>query len=368
MDAVEPRGRRWTRRSWWAAALVLTSVGAWIAWADRGANPAVTAGTGAASNARPARDDVALASSARVEGVTETIEVGAGVDGVVGELRVREGDKVRVGDVLAVIDRRELQSELSAAEAAADAARQARVRLLRGSRLEDRERADAESAQAEAVVTQAEAQYQRAAQLFAERVLSAAERDELRRNLDVARAQLLAARKRAELVKAPPLPEEAAKADAEVRSAEQRVRVVRQTLEKTLVRSPIDGTVLRTTLRPGESFSTFVPRPILSVADTSRLRVRAEVDERDVGRIHVGQAVRIRGDAWTGDALPGRVARLGAQMGRKTVRTGEPSEKGDRDVLEVLVDLDRQDPRLFVGLRVTALFLNDAVAQPALDR
>jgi HlyD family secretion protein len=364
MHSAEPQPRRWAQRSrWWIAALTLASVAAWIAWADRGADPTVKAGGGGENTAASGRDDVALASTARVEGISETIEIGAGVDGVVAELRVREGDTVRAGDVLAVIDRRELQSELSAAEAAAEAARQARVRILRGSRSEDRERADAEVAQAEAVVTQADAQYQRAAQLFAERVVSAAERDELRRNLDVARAQLVAARKRAELVKAPPLPEESAKADADVRSAEERVRVVRQTLDKTLVRSPIDGTILRTTLRPGESFSTFVPRPILSVANTSSLRVRAEVDERDLGRIHVGQRVLVRGDAWTGAPLPGRVARLGAQMGRKTVRTGDPSEKGDRDVLEVLVDLDRQDPRLFVGLRLTALFLEDAAVQ-----
>ena len=52
-------------------------------------------------------------------------------------------------------------------------------------------------------------------------------------------------------------------------------------------------------------------------------------------------------------------------MGRKTVRTGDPADKGDRDILEVLVDLDRQDPRLVVGLRVTALFLDPQPASGA---
>jgi multidrug resistance efflux pump len=118
------------------------------------------------------------------------------------------------------------------------------------------------------------------------------------------------------------------------------------------------GTVLQTLLEPGESFSTLVPRPILSLADTSRLRVRAEVDEREVGRVFVGQRVLVDGDAWEAAGVPGVVARRGAQMGRKTARSGDPAEKSDRDVLEVLVDLDRQDPRLVLGLRVTARFLD----------
>ena len=89
-------------------------------------------------------ENVVVACTARVEGASETIEVGAGLDGVIAELRVHDGDRVRAGDVLAVIDRRELGAELGGAKSAAEAARQTRVRILRGSRVEDRERADAE--------------------------------------------------------------------------------------------------------------------------------------------------------------------------------------------------------------------------------
>jgi multidrug resistance efflux pump len=335
-------------------ALVLSA----IVWVGRGEETVVAGAAAVDARDEGFLPDVALASTARVEGASETVEVGAGLDGVIAELRVREGDHVEKGDVLAVIDRRELTAELSAAHAAADAARQARTRILRGGRPEDRERADAEVAAAVAVLAEAEAQQQRSALLFAEGIISASTRDEVRRILDVASAQLAAARKRAELVKAPPLPEEAARADADVRWAEERVRVLERTLEKTFVRAPMAGTVLQTLLEPGESFSTLVPRPILSLADTSRLRVRAEVDEREVGRVFVGQRVLVDGDAWEAAGVPGVVARLGAQMGRKTARSGDPAEKSDRDVLEVLVDLDRQDPRLVLGLRVTARFLD----------
>ena len=215
------------------------------------------------------------------------------------------------------------------------------------------------------MLTEAVAQQRRAAQLFADGIITVAANDEARRALDVAQAQLQAAQKRAELVKAPPLPEEAAKADADVSAADERVRVLEQTLEKSFVRAPIDGTILRTTMKPGESFSTLVPKPILTMADTSWLRVRAEVDERDVARVIAGQRVVIRADGWQDAGVPARVSRVSSQMGRKTVRTGDPADKGDRDVLEVLVDLDRQDPRLVVGLRVTALFLDQQSARGA---
>jgi HlyD family secretion protein len=325
----------------------------------RDADPRVHAETPHPDGEERVSADVAVASTARVEGASETVDIGAGVDGVVAELRVREGDVVRKGDVLAVIDRRELHAELRLAAAAADAARQARTRIMRGSRVEEREQAEADVAAAEAVVRQTESQQRRTAELFAEGVVAAAERDEVRRNLDVSKAQLQAARKRAELVNAPPLPEDVAKADADVRSADEQVRLVQQTLDKSFVRAPIDGTVLRTMLRAGETFSVMVPQPILSLADTSRLRVRAEVDERDVGHVFAGQRVLVRGDVWHGPGVPGRVERVSAQMGRKSVKTGDPAEKEDRDVLEVVVGLDSEDPRLVIGLRVTALFLKD---------
>jgi multidrug resistance efflux pump len=354
--------RPWPTRTyrWWVFLIAAVLMIAVVVWATRGVDPAKSGASAASGQEGTPPGEVTLACTARVEGASETTEVGAGMDGVVAEIRVKEGDSVQAGDVLAVIDRRELKEELSASRSGAEAARQARTRVLRGSRQEDRERAEAEVAAAEAMVAQAEAQHQRSARLFAQGILSPAERDEVRRNLDVSQAQLQAARKRADLVKAPPLPEEAAKAAADVRAAEDRVRVLQQMIEKTLVRAPVSGTVLRTFLRPGESFSTFVPRPILSLADTSRLRVRAEVDERDVSRVFAGQRVMVRGDGWDTAGVPGRVARV--EMGRKTVRSGDPAEKSDRDVLEVLVDLDRQDPRLVVGLRVTALFLKDGKA------
>lgn len=300
--------------------------------------------------------DVVLASPGRIEGASEVINIGAGADGVIAEIRVREGQRVKAGDVLAVIDRLDLNAELSAARATADSTRKSRTRLVRGSRDEERRQAEAGVNALEAVVRQAQLRYDRYEQLFRKEVISADQRDEARRDLDVSEANLRAAVQRKDLVNAPPLPEELERADAEVRAADERVRNVTERLSKCFVKAPISSTVLKTFMKAGETFSTFTPQPILSIADTSRMRVRAEVDERDLGRIRVGQQVIVRSDAFNGKTLTGRVNRIGSQMGRKKVRTGDPAEKSDRDVLEVFIDLDGGE-QLVVDLRVTVQFL-----------
>lgn len=342
-----------------AVMMLLVSVFAFgfAAYSQLGSN---TGGASPAANAEANGEtapEVVLACPGRVEGASETINVGAGTDGIIAEFRVVEGQAVRAGDVLAVIDRLDLTAELSAARAQAESARQARARIVRGSRDEERRQAEAEVSAVQATLKQAQLRHDRYEKLFRQGVISEDQKDEAKKNLDVAEANLRAAVKHRELVDAPPLPEELERADAEVRAADERVRSVRERLEKVFVKAPISGTVLKTFMRPGETFSSFTPQPILSLADISSLRVRAEVDERDIGHVQVGQRVLVQSDSFQNAQLVGTVSGIGSQMGRKKVRTGDPGEKSDRDVLEILIDLDQKDKACVVGLRVTAQFM-----------
>ena len=76
-----------------------------------------------------------------------------------------------------------------------------------------------------------------------------------------------------------------------------------------------------------------------------------------MGRVRLGQNAIVSADAFGQEVYGGRVIRVGAMMGRKRVRSGDPAEKSDRDVLEVIVDLGKIDSSLQVGLRVTVKFL-----------
>jgi multidrug resistance efflux pump len=292
-----------------------------------------------------------------VEGLSDAVNVAAGIDGVLSSVHVSEGQQVRTGDVIAVVDRRELSSELDQARATAESARQSRLRLERGSREEEREQAAAEVTRAKTALGQARSHYSRQSRLLETDDVPRAVVDRARTDMEEAAAVLRAAVEKERLINAPPLPEELARANAEIEAAEERVRTIRANIGKCQVRSPLSGTVVRRFMRPGEVVSMIFPQPIVSIVDNSSLRVRTEVDERDIRHVRVGQDVLVSTDALGSQRVAGRVASLGSVMGRKRVMTGDPSEKSDRDVLEVMIALNERDSSLVLGLRVTVQFL-----------
>jgi HlyD family secretion protein len=87
------------------------------------------------------------------------------------------------------------------------------------------------------------------------------------------------------------------------------------------------------------------------MADDSVLRVRLDVDESDVSKLRVGQRAFVTAEAYGPHRFTGRVIRVGRILGKKNVRTDEPSEHLDTKILEILVELD-PGQRLPLGLRV----------------
>ena len=300
---------------------------------------------------------VAFASPGRVEGASETTQVGAAADGILKEVYVKEGQFVEGGTLLAEIACDEFQASLQTAIAEADGARQTRTRILRGARDEEKKIAREKTAAARATFEEAKSRQKMQGALYQKEQISRASYEQTVRDLGVAHANFQAAVRTAELLAAPPLQEEKARADAEVLAAEGRVRTVQERIGKCSILAPIDGTVLRVYARRGESFSTITPRPLFSIADTSSRHIKAEIDERDVDKVSIGQKVVIQADALDGKWLNGSVVRISAMMGRKSISTGDPSDKSDRDILEAVIGLEDSAPSLPIGLRVTVQFL-----------
>jgi HlyD family secretion protein len=138
--------------------------------------------------------------------------------------------------------------------------------------------------------------------------------------------------------------------------------VIRQRIAKCTVSSPMNGTVIRVWLRPGESFSTISPRPLLQLADLSLLRVRAEVDERDVLKVRAGQKALVFPEGKREQAVTGSVVSLYRSLGRKHVANDDPAERTDREVLEMLVGLDTRPAGWPLGLRVVVQVLKQESA------
>jgi multidrug resistance efflux pump len=289
-----------------------------------------------------------------VEGSSETIELAFETAGRIEEIRVDEGDQVTAGQVLARLDDRLARARVAAAEAALEAVRARRDVAYRGSRADEirAARAEADAARAQAV-ERADAR-DRAARLRAAEAAAIAEADvDATRHLaSAAEAQADAAEARFSLVKEGTRSEVRREASAQVAAAEAELEQARTMLDKTVLRAPRAGVVLRRFVEPGEQVQTMPLTIALTIADTRSLRIRAEVDEADLGRVSVGQKGYATADAFGERRFSGHVLRTTGELGRKQVRDDDPRARIDTRVLEVLFVLDEPAAELPLGLRM----------------
>lgn len=291
-----------------------------------------------------------VAAAGRVEPVSEERAVGVEVVGRVRRVLVDEGDVVAAGDLLAELDNDDHRARQASAEARLAVAEAEYSRLVNGARDEERREADAQRRQAEVAWTQAATEHERRARLYAQGAIALEEAERADRDARLARARLDEAIERAQFVGADARQDDRARARAAIALARASVDEARALVAKTQIRSPEAGVVVRRHRLAGELVSPETG-PLFVVADTSRLRVRAEVDETDIARLLVGQLVSVRADAYGERRFEGRVSRIGQSLGRKTLRADRPTERVDTAVLETLVDL-APGTSLPLGLRV----------------
>jgi HlyD family secretion protein len=296
-----------------------------------------------------------VAAPGLVEPISGTRQVAATVVGRIIKMSVDEGDHVAAGQVIAEIDNADLRAQLAAAKAAVEARQSELQKLEAGAREQERREAEAAVAEAQAETKLAGLTYQRREALGVKSIVSKESVDQARAGRDAALAREALQAEKLALLVAPPRAEDVAIAQANLASARAHVDEISAQLEKTIIRSPIDGVVLRRYRRAGESVTNLPPTPIVDVGDISRLRVRVDLDESDVGHVTVGEGAWITADAFGAKRFHGVVTKIGDALGPKTFRTDQPGERLDTKVLEVRVALDA-DVHLPVGLRVDVVF------------
>lgn len=299
-----------------------------------------------------------VAAAGRVEPISEEMRLGFDMAGKIRDVFVEEGDTVRQGQVLANLASDELPARVEAAQQALAAQEANLAKVLAGARTMERKEALAAVDEAKAVLEVAKTENDRRTRLFSQEVMAKEEADRARREYVVATERLEAARQRFHLVDDPSREEDVKRAMAEVAEARSRVAEAQALAEKALIRSPISGVVLRKYRRAGELVSVYFDTPVITVGDISRLRVRADVDERDIADVAVGQRALCLAEAYGDQKFSGTVTRLAKILGKKNIQTDDPAEKKDTRVLEVLIDLDGVPP-LPVGLRLDVFILTD---------
>ncbi len=303
-----------------------------------------------------AEEQKLVAAAGRVEPVSEEIKVSSELRGKLKSVSVEEGDKVQAGQVIAVLENDDYRAQVASAEARL-AQRAAELRLvINGARGQERREAGEGVKEAEAMLDNARAEMERRRALYDKGVMAREESDRAEREYKVARARYDGARERHSLVEAEAREEDRSKAEADVQLARAQLDEARAQFEKTLIRSPITGVVLRKHLKAGESVSDMREMPIVTVANVKTLRVRVDVDETDVGKIRLNQRAYVTADAFGDEKFWGRVVRIGQVLGKKNIETGEPAERVDTKILETLIELEGGG-KLPTGLRVDSFIL-----------
>jgi HlyD family secretion protein len=312
--------------------------------------------TQAATARQIAKKDNLIAAPGRVEPASEEIKVGAEVSGKLRSVLVEEGDGVTRGQVIAILENGDYKARLAFAEAQLARSKAELKRITNGSRKEERLEAAAAIKEAEAVVKNSQSQLARRQKLHQDGDISREEMERAERELHVAKAKYEAVVQRHALVDAKARHEDVAKAEADIKLAEASIAEAQAMLEKTIIRAPLSGRILRQHLKAGETIIGSLgatSTPIVTLADTSVLHVRMDVDETDVARVRIGQPAFVTADAYNNKQFDGKVLRVGEILGKKNVRTDEPSERVDTKILEVLLELAPNSP-LKPGLRVDA--------------
>lgn len=303
--------------------------------------------------AAPAPAPKMVAGPGRVEPLSEELRINAQMSGRLREVAVQEGDRVVRGQLLAVLENDDFAARVALAEAELRLREAELRRVVNGARAQERQEALAAVKEAEAVLENARLEQRRRRTGYEQGVFAKDEADRAERELGVAQARRKAAQERYDLLQEGEREEDRARAEANVALARARVAEARAVYEKTFVRAPADGVVLRKRLKAGESYSDQQDTPVVILGDLSRLRVRMDVDEADIARLRLGQRAYVTADAFPGQKFWGTVVEIGQVLGPKNVRTEEPGEFVDRKVLETLIELE-PGAALPPGLRVDA--------------
>jgi HlyD family secretion protein len=298
-----------------------------------------------------------IAALGRIEPMAEDRDIAAVITGKIKAVNVDEGDWVTAGQIVAELESDDMQARLMAAEARVKLREAELQRLLNGARQEERDEARAQVAGADAALFLAKQNVGRRERLAEKGIVSTEHMDETRSAMAGAEARKAIQLRRLELLLLPPRPEDVAKAQAEVAVARADAAEAKANLAKTLIRSPIDGVVLRRYRLAGETVSNQMPMPIVRIGDTRHLRARVEVDETDIAHVAVGQRAYVTADGYGEQRFWGTVNRVGSMMGRKRLKSDDPAERIDTKAIEVLVDLDG-NPSLPIGLRVDTFILD----------
>ena len=297
----------------------------------------------------------------RVEPKGGEIKLSSLSAGRIEDVLVSVNDKVSAGDLLVRVDDVDAVARVLAADAEAGVRKRERDTETNVPKLaQDRRSAEDKLNTTERAIASARAAYDRLqlqrhqnrASVTAEQLSTA------KKALEEAQASLAPDReavRAAQVAAGVPLP---TRLEAGLTAARAELSAAEAAMERTRIRANVDGTVLQVFARTGEVAAASPEQPMLVIGDLSQLKVRAEVEERDASKVHVGQSVVLKTDAYPDREFAGKVVTVAQAMRPPRLGQRGPRRPNDLDTLEVVVDVD-PGSSLLPGMRVDVFFRSD---------
>lgn len=304
-------------KRWWILAALLAAVAAYAAFRVL-VGPSVEVAT-------VLRRDVVqtVVASGRVA-APYRVDVGSQIVGTVAEVPVAEGQAVKAGQVLIALEASEARAGVKQAEVAVAQA-EARLRQLRELQLPV---ADQALRQAQAILANAQAQYDRNKRLYESGFIGKAVLDDAQRALDVAHTQVDTARKQVET--AQPTGSDTALAVTALEQARASLQSARAKLGYTTIAAPWDGTLIARDVERGDVVQ---PGKVLMVLSPSgETQIVLQIDERNLSRLALGQKALASADAYAAERFPAELVYINpgvdAQRGTVEVKLRVPKPPG----------------------------------------
>jgi len=255
----------------------------------------------------PVIERVSEHRTAVARGIIESVEsadVSSKVTALIKKILVDENEYIKRGQLLVIMDSKEVAAQLGEAEASI--------------------------VTAEANYQRARLRYERYERLYKHGAVTLDELEESKRWIKSSEGELL--------------------------GANARLDYVKTLLQNYILKSPIDGIVIKKHLKDGEIAKEGMP--VISLANIDIMEVKAELDETEVGKIFLGQRVEVLVDAYPGRIYKGKVKKISEDVKRKRVRTFDPTSWMDINSQEITIKLDSYEG-LKIGMTVDVRFYDD---------
>ena len=292
-------------------------------------------------------------NSIEATGTIETVNVvlSSKTSGEIKELRINEGERVKQGDTVMIIDTETLQLQLKQQESGAEMSH-AQLDLLRnGARKEDISLAESSLNQAQINFDQAKSDLERLQKLYQTQTITKKQYDDAASHFDLMNDQLSSAKENFIKIKNYARPEEIKQAEAKLNQSRASADLIKKNINDSYIVSPLNGIVVKKYFEVGETVSPM--SSLVKISDLTNVELYIYVTELELGKIKLGQKAEVSVDAFKDKKFEGKVTYISpeAEFTPKNIQTKDERTKL---VFAVKIELPNPDFELKSGMPADA--------------